>query len=186
MNNLQVINSTNLTNFEIGFYENSANDLPKRHFHNRFIKDYKQWATKYIDFVHYTTPLQGASADGFKFPGEYAGQYGAYEAIRHLYSQSKALRPLLKDESLLINRKHFSSDLEKAIDNVKIEFRSRHGIPQDGTVIFFAPGNEIKEAEFCLDSVRKGIREFLLKYSAPTSLSPKAPGLETYTTIISV
>jgi hypothetical protein len=53
-------------------------------------------------------------------------------------------------------------------------------------VVFFAPGNEVKEAEFCLDSVRKGIREFLLKYSAPTSLSPKAPALDQYTTVISV
>jgi lipid A disaccharide synthetase len=34
--------------------------------------------------------------------------------------------------------------------------------------------------------VRKGVREFLLKYSAPTSLSPKAPGLDKYATIISV
>jgi hypothetical protein len=37
-----------------------------------------------------------------------------------------------------------------------------------------------------MDSVRRGIREFLLKYSSPTSLSPKAPGLDNYTTIISV
>jgi hypothetical protein len=39
------------------YYQNSANDLPRRHFHNRFIKDYKQWAARYIDFVHYTLPL---------------------------------------------------------------------------------------------------------------------------------
>jgi hypothetical protein len=69
---------------------------------------------------------------------------------------------------------------------VRVDFRQRHGLPQDGTVIFFAPGNEVKEAQFCLDSVRRGIREFLLKYSAPTSLSPKAPALEVYTTVISV
>jgi hypothetical protein len=47
--------------------------MPRRHFHNRFIKDYKQWAARYIDFVHYTLPLQAASSDGFRFPGEYAG-----------------------------------------------------------------------------------------------------------------
>lgn len=28
----------------LGFYAHSANDLPQRHFHNKFIKDYKQWA----------------------------------------------------------------------------------------------------------------------------------------------
>lgn len=92
----------------------------------------------------------------------------------------------MKEESLYVNKKHFGSELEKAVTTVKQDFRNRHGIPQDGTVVFFAPGNEINEAEFCLDSVRKGIREFLLKYSSPTSLSPKAPGLETYTTVISV
>lgn len=57
----------------IDYYQHSANDMPRRHFHNRFIKDYKQWAARYIDFVHYTLPLQAASSDGFRFPGEYAG-----------------------------------------------------------------------------------------------------------------
>lgn len=114
------------------------------------------------------------------------GQYGSYDAVRHLYSQSKELRPLLKEESLLINKKHFASELEKAIGQVRADFRKRHSIPENGTTIFFAPGNELKEAEFCLDSVRRGIKEFLLKYSAPTSLSPKAPALDHYTTVISV
>ena len=170
----------------LGYYQHSANDLPRRHFHNRFIKDYKQWALKYVDFVHYTLPLNSGTADGFQFPGEYAGQYGVYDAIRHLYSQSKELRPLLKDESMFLNRKYFGSDVEKAVGQVREEFRKKHNIPAEGTTIFFNPGNEIKEAEFCLDSVRKGIREFLLKYSSPTSLSPKAPPLSNYTTIISV
>lgn len=170
----------------IGYYDNSANPLPRRHFHNRYIKDYKQWATKYVDFVHYTIPQSYSTADGFQFPGEHCGQYGTYDAVHHLYSQTKELRPLLKEESLLVNRKFFAADLEKAIAGVKSDYRARNGIPQDGTVIFFAPGNEVKEAEFCLDSVRKGIREFLLKYSSPTSLSPKAPPLEQYTTIVSV
>jgi hypothetical protein len=92
----------------------------------------------------------------------------------------------LKEDSLLINKNYFGSDIEKAILNIRNDFRNKHHLPQDGTVVFFAPGNEIKEAEFCLDSVRKGVREFLLKYSAPTSLSPKAPGLDKYATIISV
>ena len=151
-----------------------------------FVKDYKQWATKYIDFVHYTIPISYGTSDGFRFPGEYTGQYGAYDAIRHLYSKSKELKPLLKEESLFINRKHFAADLEKAVDGVRHDFRERHRISQDGTVVFFAPGNERKEAQFCLDSVRRGIREFLLKYSSPTSLSPKAPTLDHYTTVISV
>ncbi len=93
---------------------------------------------------------------------------------------------MLHDESLLVNRKFFAADLEKAISGVRQEFRAKHSIPQDGTVVFFAPGNEVKEAEFCMDSVRRGLREFLFKYSSPSSLSPKAPALDQYTTVISV
>jgi len=54
-----------LDQLNLGYYENSANDLPKRHFHTRFIKDYRQWATRYIDFVHYTLPLNMTPSDGF-------------------------------------------------------------------------------------------------------------------------
>lgn len=53
-------------------------------------------------------------------------------------------------------------------------------------MIFYAPGNELNEAKFGAEAVRKGIREFLLKYSAPTSLSPKARPLDNFVTVISV
>lgn len=53
-------------------------------------------------------------------------------------------------------------------------------------MIFYAPGNELKEAQFTAENTRKGIREFLLKYSAPTSLSPKARPLDNFVTVISV
>ena len=76
--------------------------------------------------------------------------------------------------------------METAIGKTRAQFRDLHKIPENGTVIFFAPGNEISEAEFCLENVRRGVKEFLLKYSSPTSLSPKAPPLESYTTIISL
>ncbi len=52
-------------------------------------------------------------------------------------------------------------------------------------MIFYAPGNELKEAQFTAESTRKGIREFLLKYSAPTSLSPKARPIDNFVTVIS-
>ena len=41
------------------------------------------------------------------------------------------------------------------------------------------------EAKFTAENTRKGIREFLLKYSAPTSLSPKALPLDNFVTVIS-
>lgn len=93
---------------------------------------------------------------------------------------------MVKDHSLFVNKNYFASDLEKAIESVRSQFRAKHHISDNGTVIFFAPGNEASEAEFCLENVRKGVKEFLLKYSSPTSLSPKAPPLEHYTTIISL
>lgn len=53
-------------------------------------------------------------------------------------------------------------------------------------MLFFAPGNEANEVEFTVENVRKGVKEFLLKYSAPTSLSPKARSLDSFVTVISL
>ena len=53
-------------------------------------------------------------------------------------------------------------------------------------MIFFAPGNEHSEAEFSTENARRGIKEFLLKYSAPTSLSAKARPLDNFVTVISL
>ncbi len=53
-------------------------------------------------------------------------------------------------------------------------------------MIFYAPGNEKNETLFTAETVRKGVKEFLLKYSAPTSLSPKALPLSNFVTVISL
>jgi hypothetical protein len=37
-----------------------------------------------------------------------------------------------------------------------------------------------------MENVRKGIKEFLLKYSAPTSLSAKASPLDNFVTVMSL
>ena len=87
---------------------------------------------------------------------------------------------------LHISKKYFASDLEKGITNIRSSWRAENGLSEDTTVIFFAPGNERTEAEFCIENVRRGIKEFLLKYSAPTSLSPKALPLENFATVISL
>jgi len=39
------------------YYANSALDCPKRHYMNRFVKDFHQWQMKYVDHMHYTLPL---------------------------------------------------------------------------------------------------------------------------------
>lgn len=69
---------------------------------------------------------------------------------------------------------------------IRQEWREAHGVPDSAHLIFYAPGNEKKEAVFTAENVRKGIKEFLLKYSAPTSLSPKALPMSDFVTVISL
>ena len=77
--------------------------------------------------------------------------------------------------------------MEKGIEKIRDAFRAEHSIDSNAHVIFVAPGNEKAEAEFSMETLRKGIKEFLLKYSAPTSLSPKALPLEgNFVTILSL
>jgi hypothetical protein len=76
--------------------------------------------------------------------------------------------------------------MEKAINGIRDNFRTEHKIDSNAYTIFIAPGNEKNEVEFCLENLRKGIKEFLLKYSAPTSMSPKALPLENnFVTVLS-
>ena len=97
------------------------------------------------------------------------------------------MKKLLKDDHLLTNRRYFASDMEKAIEEIKNKFRAKHNIKSDAHVIFLAPGNEKNEVEFCIENLRKGVKEFLLKYSSPTSLSPKALPLDgNFVTILSL
>ena len=81
--------------------------------------------------------------------------------------------------------KRQATDSEKAIQHIRSSWREQNGINDNQTVIFYAPGNELKEAQFTAETTRKGIREFLLKYSAPTSLSPKARPVDNFVTVIS-
>lgn len=162
--------------------------MPKRHYYNRFVRDFKNWTEKYVDFMHYTVPLTLGQAGGYKFPGEYVGQYGVYEAVRHIYSKSSHLQHLLAEDgkSLHTSKKFFTVDTEKGIEGIRKEWRDKQGLSNDQHVIFFAPGNEENEVEFCIENVRKGVKEFLLKYSAPTSLSSHAKPLDNFVTVISL
>lgn len=40
------------------FYRNSNIDMPQRHYLNRFVRDFRQWTQKYVDYMHYTVPLK--------------------------------------------------------------------------------------------------------------------------------
>jgi len=131
-------------------------------------------------------PLHVGQSDEWYFPSEHVGQYGVYDALKHLYQQSKKHSELIKEDSLFVSKQYFAGELEGIVENVKADFRQRHKIPDNAHVIFFAPGNEVNEAEFCMENVRLGVNEFILKYSSPTSLSPKAPSKEHYWTVISI
>jgi len=106
------------------FYANSAVDMPQRHYFNRFVRDMRQWSMKYVDHMHFTTPLTSIThADGFSFPGEYVGQYGVYEAVKHIYQRNSNMTDLVKDDSLYVSKRYFSTDLEKGIEQIRDEWR---------------------------------------------------------------
>ena len=93
--------------------------------------------------MHYTVPLKTAVGGKYEFPGEYIGQYGTYEAVKHIYSRTNALKHLLSDNGdLHVSKRYFTSDIEKGITSIRTEWRESHQINDDDTVIFFAPGNE--------------------------------------------
>lgn len=68
-----------------------------------------------MDYCHYTVPMTSGRSNGFVFPSEYVGQYGVYEAVKHIYESTESLKHLVTDESLLLSRRYFASDTEKAI-----------------------------------------------------------------------
>ena len=45
----------------------------------------RNWHERSIDFMHYTVPLTTFVGGDYKFPSEYMGQYGVFEAVRHIY-----------------------------------------------------------------------------------------------------
>lgn len=86
----------------------------------------------------------------------------------------------------MVSNRYFATDLEKGIESIRDEWRQKNEVGENATVIFFAPGNEANEAEFATENVRRGVKEFLMKYSAPTSLSPKALPINNFVTVISL
>lgn len=161
--------------------------MPKRHFIDRFVRDMRAWHEKLVDHMHFTIPLKTHPV-AYNFPSEYIGQYGVYEAVKHIYQKNSHLAHLISDDdnSLHVSKRYFATELEKGIDKIRQDWRDANNLGDDSTVIFVAPGNEKVEAEFCIENARRGIKEFLLKYSAPTSMSAKALPLENFVTVISL
>ena len=108
-----------------------------------------------------------------------------YRAVKHLYEQG-GRKDLLRDNSLFVSRHRFGLEIERLRSQARVRCRQELEIREDAFVIFVAPGNDREEVEFCLDNLRKGVKEFLHKYSAPTSLSPIAAPLDKFVTIMSL
>jgi len=85
------------------------------------------WTEKYLDYMHYTVPLKTAIPGGYEFPGEYVGQTGTYEAIKHIYSSSSQLSTLVDSENgdLHVSKRYFATDLEKGIQDIRESWRTK-------------------------------------------------------------
>lgn len=168
------------------FYYNTSVTKPQRHYYNRFVKDLRRYHEHIFDYMHFTIPKVTALAGGYRFPAQFVGQHGVYDTLRHLLKSDPEQSAYVGKNTISLSEKHFAADIDRSIQKVRSTFREKHNIDEDTTVIFFSPGNEENEALFSLASVRKGVEEFLLKYSAPTSLSPVAKPMDKFHTIISV
>ena len=89
------------------FYKGSA-EAPKRHFYGWFVKDLRQWNLKSLDFMHYTIPLFTPVADGFRFPSIYVGQYGVYDAVKHLFQNDPQNQHNVYDDWLKLSKDWFA------------------------------------------------------------------------------
>lgn len=81
--------------------------MPQRHYLNRFTRHFRTWTQKYIDVAHSTTPLVTNQGGGFKYPGLYIGQYGAYEAVSHIYKSNPSMSHLVTENSVYVSNKYF-------------------------------------------------------------------------------
>jgi len=154
-------------------YQGGGLAMPKRHFYYRLINYYRQPDEEKLDYIYYTIPIEPITYQ-YIFPSEYVGQYGVYYATRELYKRNPESLDYLQENSIYARQQNHQVYTERIINKIRKEFREKNGISEDSIMLFVNPGNELKEAEFCLDECRKGIEEFCRKYFSPTSLEPRA------------
>lgn len=155
------------------FYKGGSLPMPKRHFYYRFIRHYRRKNESQLDFIYYTIPIEPVTFQ-YHFPSEYVGQYGVYQTIRELYKRDPNSKDLIGKESIFVKQRSQHIYTERIIDKVRHEFREKNNIPEDGIMIFVNPGNELREAKFCLDECQRALAEFKRKYFSPTSMEPRA------------
>jgi hypothetical protein len=148
----------------------------------------RNWDENYkifCDMAFYTLALKQINKKWFVFPSHYIGQYGAYEALRHLMLRA-GMTDYVKGNSILFSREHSFDQIEKARTIVREDFRIRLKIDPEATCVFLAPGNTIEENKYTLEAFRLAYNEFITRYSYPSSLSHYAPPREMFKLIVSV
>lgn len=150
------------------------------------VRNWDEHYSGYFDEAFYTLALKQINKRFYVFPSYYVGQYGSYEALRHIYQASGLFKHYVKEDSILSSRENSFADIEKAKIKVGENFRQKHNISADDTVVFFSPGNTILENEYTLEAFRRGYNEFIFRNSAPNSLSVHAPPKSAFKLIVSV
>jgi hypothetical protein len=117
----------------------------------------------FCDIAFYTYALRQINRRWFVFPSHYIGQYGSYDALKHIYIKSGLFNHLVKENSIYVSREHSLDHIERARMKIRDEFRQKHNIENDASVIFLAPGNTIFENEYTMEAFRRGYNEFVLK-----------------------
>ena len=140
---------------------------------------------QYFTEVFYTLAIKQINRYYYTSPSHYIGQYGTYEALRHLFQKS-GMTQFVKDKSILLSRFHSYEDIEEAREILSSKFREKYDIKEEDTCIFFAPGDTIGENEYTLEEFRKGFNEFIFKYSYPSSIIQYAPKRSAFKLIVSL
>lgn len=140
----------------------------------------------FCDEAFYTYALKQINRKNFVYPSHYIGQYGVYDALRHIFIKSGLFNEFVKEDSILVSRFHSLDDVEKARLKVAEEFRKAHNLSSDNTLVFLAPGDTVEENTYCLEAFFKGYNEFIYKNSYPTSLSHYAPPKSNFKLVISL
>ena len=140
----------------------------------------------FCDLAFYTLSLKSINKRWYVYPSHYIGQYGSYDALKHIFTKSGLFTDFVKENSIITSREHSLDHIERARLKIKDDFRNKHNIDTDSTVVFFAPGNTIKENIYGLDAFRRGYNEFINRHSYPSSLSHYAPPKKMFKLVISL
>lgn len=139
-----------------------------------------------FDFLYYTINWRPVNWTYYKFPSIHLGQYGVYDAIKYMIVNTPSFSSNIGKGFIKLSKEDQIGEITKMVNSQREVFRNAYKIPEDAIVVFFAPGNKMSEVQFTFETTRRGIQEFILKYSHPTSLSKSSLPKSHFYTIISL